>query len=224
MARFDFLEVLCTLRDTGMVPVFYHRDAAVACQVLKACYEGGVRAFEFTDRGDFACEVFASLVKYAGKECPEMALGVGSVTDAPTAASYLNCGADFVVGPCFVEEVARLCNRRVVPYVPGCRTVAEIVAAQEAGCNLVKLFPAGCAGGPSFVKSVRGPLPRVQIMATGAVEPTEESLRAWFEAGVACVGMGSRLFPAPRLEAGDWMWIAGKCRFVLGVIRSCRRK
>ena len=112
-----------------------------------------------------------------------MALGVGSVTDAPTAASYLNCGADFVVGPCFVEEVARLCNRRVVPYVPGCGTVAEIVAAQEAGCNLVKLFPAGCAGGPSFVKSVRGPLPRVQIMATGAVEPTEESLRAWFEAG-----------------------------------------
>ena len=153
-----------------------------------------------------------------------MALGVGSVTDAPTAASYLNCGADFVVGPCFVEEVARLCNRRVVPYVPGCGIVAEIVAAQEAGCNLVKLFPAGCAGGPSFVKSVRGPLPRVQIMATGAVEPTEESLRAWFEAGVACVGMGSRLFPAPRLEAGDWMWIAGKCRFVLGVIRSCRRK
>lgn len=123
-----------------------------------------------------------------------------------------------------MEEVARLCNRRVVPYVPGCGTVAEIVAAQEAGCNLVKLFPAGCAGGPSFVKSVRGPLPRVQIMATGAVEPTEESLRAWFEAGVACVGMGSRLFPAPRLEAGDWMWIAGKCRFVLGVIRSCRRK
>ena len=104
MARFDFLEVLCTLRDTGMVPVFYHRDAAVTCQVLKACYEGGVRAFEFTDRGDFACEVFASLVKYAGKECPEMALGVGSVTDAPTAASYLNCGADFVVGPCFVQS------------------------------------------------------------------------------------------------------------------------
>ena len=224
MARFDSLEVLCTLRDTGMVPVFYHRDAATACQVLKACYEGGVRAFEFTNRGDFACEVFAVLVRYAAAECPDMVLGVGSVVDAPTAALYLNCGANFVVGPCFVEEVARLCNRHAVPYIPGCGTVTEIVAAQEAGCYFVKIFPAGCVGGPSFVKNVRGPLPRVRIMATGAVEPTEENLLSWFEAGVACVGMGSQLFPAARIAAGEWAWITGKCRFALGVIRECRQR
>ena len=154
-----------------------------------------------------------------------MALGVGSVTDAPTAASYLNCGADFVVGPCFVEEVARLCNRRVVPYVPGCGTVAEIVAAQEAGCNLVKALSGGMCG-RTFV---REECPRTAPARADYGDGRRgtygrESPRAWFEAGVACVGMGSRLFPAPRLEAGDWMWIAGKCRFVLGVIRSCRRK
>ena len=144
--------------------------------------------------------------------------------DAPTAALYLNCGANFVVGPCFVEEVARLCNRHAVPYIPGCGTVTEIVAAQEAGCYFVKIFPAGCVGGPSFVKNVRGPLPRVRIMATGAVEPTEENLLSWFEAGVACVGMGSQLFPAARIAAGEWAWITDKCRFALGVIRECRQR
>lgn len=224
MARFDKLEVLCTIRDTGMVPVFYHRDPATAREVLKACYEGGVRAFEFTNRGDFACEVFTSLVKYAEAECPGMILGVGSVIDAPTAALYLQNGANFVVGPSFDGEVARLCNRRAVPYVPGCGTVTEITTAQEAGCYLVKIFPAGCVGGPAFVKNVRGPLPCVRIMATGAVEPTEENLRAWFEAGVTCVGMGSQLFPAARLAAQEWGWITEKCRFALGVIRDSRRK
>ena len=97
-------------------------------------------------------------------------------------------------------------------------------AAQEAGCYLVKIFPAGCVGGPSFVKNVRGPLPRVRIMATGAVEPTEENLLAWFEAGVACVGMGSQLFPAARIAAGEWAWITEKCRFALGVIRECLQR
>ena len=170
-----------------MVPVFYHRDAATACQVLKACYEGGVRAFEFTNRGDFACEVFAALVKFAAAECPDMVLGVGSVVDAPTAALYLQYGANFVVGPCFVDEVARLCNRHTVPYIPAAEPLRRSWRRREAGCYLVKIFPAGCVGGPSFVKNVRGPLPRVRIMATGPWNPrrriswrgSRQALPAW---------------------------------------------
>ena len=135
MARFDKLAVLSKIAATGMVPVFYHKDAQVAKMVLKACYEGGVRAFEFTNRGDFAHEVFAELVKYAAAECPDMAVGAGSVVDPATAAMYIQMGACFIVGPMFNPEIARLCNRRMVPYSPGCGTVTEVGNAQEAGCD-----------------------------------------------------------------------------------------
>ena len=184
------------MKLTGMVPVFYNADVEVSKQVIKACYEGGVRAFEFTNRGDFAHETFAVLSRWVAQECPDMVLGVGSVVDAPTAALYIQLGANFVVGPMFNAEVARLCNRRLVPYTPGCGSVTEIATAQEAGCTLVKIFPAGEVGGPSFVKNVLAPMPWSLIMATGAVEPTRENLQAWFKAGVMVVGMGSKLFPS----------------------------
>ena len=143
MARFNKMQVLEAIGKTGMVPVFYHADADVAEQVVKACYEGGVRAFEFTNRGDFASEVFIRLVKFAAAECPEMILGIGSVVDAPTAAMYMQYGANFVVGPYLNAEVARVCNRHLVPYTPGCGSVTEIGTAQELGCDLTKVFPAG---------------------------------------------------------------------------------
>ena len=222
MARFSKMEVLAAIKETGMVPVFYHKDAEVAKQVLKACYEGGVRAFEFTNRGDFASEVFIQLVKFAEKECPEMILGVGSIVDAPTAALYMQYGANFVVGPYFNPEVARICNRHLVPYTPGCGSVTEIGMAQEAGCDLTKVFPAGNVGGPSFVKNVKAPLPWAMIMATGAVEPTEENLSAWMKAGTFCVGMGSQLFPKDVIAAKDWKAIVEKCRFALDVIKRNR--
>lgn len=207
MAAFTKIQVLQTIQQTGMVPVFYHSDAEVARQVLKACYEGGVRAFEFTNRGDFASEVFIDLMKFSRRECPEMILGIGSVIDAPTAALYLQYGANFVVGPYLNAEVARLCNRHLVPYTPGCGSVTEIGEAQELGCDLVKIFPAGNVGGPSFVKNIKAPLPWSMIMATGAVEPTEENLTAWMKAGTTCVGMGSKLFPKDRIAAQDWNYI-----------------
>ena len=222
MAAFTKIQVLQTILQTGMVPVFYHSDAEVACQVLKACYEGGVRAFEFTNRGDFASEVFIDLMKFSRRECPEMILGIGSVIDAPTAALYLQYGANFVVGPYLNAEVARLCNRHLVPYTPGCGSVTEIGEAQELGCDLVKIFPAGNVGGPSFVKNIKAPLPWSMIMATGAVEPTEENLTAWMEAGTTCVGMGSKLFPKDRIAAQDWNYITEKCRFALDIIRQAR--
>ena len=222
MAAFTKIQVLQTIQQTGMVPVFYHSDAEGARQVLKACYEGGVRAFEFTNRGDFASEVFIDLMKFSRRECPEMILGVGSVIDAPTAALYLQYGANFVVGPYLNAEVARLCNRHLVPYTPGCGSVTEIGEAQELGCDLVKIFPAGNVGGPSFVKNIKAPLPWSMIMATGAVEPTEENLTAWMKAGTTCVGMGSKLFPKDRIAAQDWNYITEKCRFALDIIRQAR--
>ena len=221
MARFDKQAVLEKMGRTGMVPVFYHKDATVAKQVVKACYDGGVRAFEFTNRGDFAHEVFAEVVKFAAKECPEMAMGVGSVVDAPTAALYLQLGACFVVGPLFNPEVARICNRRLVPYTPGCGTVSEVGAAQEMGCDLCKVFP-GDVLGPKFVKGLMAPMPWSKLMVTGGVEPTKENLTAWFKAGVFCVGMGSKLFPKDVVTAEDWPAITAKCKEALGFITETR--
>ncbi len=204
-----------------MVPVFYNKDVQTAKMVLKACYDGGVRVFEFTNRGDFAHEVFAEIVKYAAVECPEMALGVGSVVDAPTAALYIQSGACFIVGPMFNPEVARLCNRRMVPYSPGCGTMTEVGNAQEAGCDICKVFP-GDVLGPAFVKSLMAPMPWSKIMVTGGVEPSEENLLSWFRAGVFCVGMGSKLFPSDRIKSGDWAYITEKCREALEIISNAK--
>ncbi len=216
------MQVLGAMQSTGMVPVFYHSDIEISKCVLKACYDGGVRAFEFTNRGDFASEVFIALVKYAALECPDMIMGIGSIVDAPTAALYMQYGANFVVGPYLNADVAKVCNRHLVPYTPGCGSVTEIGIAQELGCDLTKVFPAGNVGGPSFVKNIKAPLPWSNIMATGAVEPTEENLTAWIKAGVMCVGMGSQLFPSEAIKAQDWSSITQKCRFSLDIIASLR--
>ncbi|MBR5963223.1 MAG: bifunctional 4-hydroxy-2-oxoglutarate aldolase/2-dehydro-3-deoxy-phosphogluconate aldolase [Bacteroidaceae bacterium] len=221
MAKFDKQAVLAKMGQTGMVPVFYNKDAETAKQVVKACYEGGVRAFEFTNRGDFAHEVFAEVVKYAAKECPEMAMGVGSVVDAATAALYIQLGACFVVGPLFNPDVAKVCNRRLVPYTPGCGSVSEVGFAQEAGCDLCKVFP-GDVLGPKLVKGMMAPMPWSKLMVTGGVEPTKENLTSWFKAGVYCVGMGSKLFPKEVVAAGDWAAVTAKCKEALGYIAEAR--
>lgn len=205
-----------------MVPVFYHSDVETAKQVVKACYEGGVRAFEFTNRGDFAHEVFGELNKWVARECPDMVMGVGSVVDPATAVLYIQLGANFIVGPLFNPEVAKVCNRRLIPYTPGCGSVSEIGFAQEYGCDLCKVFPAGNVGGPSFVKNVKAPMPWSMLMVTGGVEPTKENLTAWIKAGVTCVGMGSNLFPKEVLAAKDWAWITTKCQEAFGYIKEAR--
>jgi len=214
MARFDKMAVMARMAQAPVVPVFYNSDARVAMQVVKACYAGGVRVFEFTNRSDFAHEVFGDVVKFAAAECPDMAVGVGSVVDPATAALFMQLGACFVVGPMFNPEVARVCNRRQVPYVPGCGSVSEVGFAQEAGCEVCKVFP-GDVLGPKFVKGLLAPMPWSRLMVTGGVEPSAENLSAWFKAGVFCVGMGSKLFPKDRVAAGDWKYIEDKCRMAL---------
>ena len=194
MALISRLALYQTIRQVPLVPVFYHPDADVCAGVLSACYRAGVRAFEFTNRGDFAHERFAELSRLCALEFPDMALGAGTIMDAPTAALYLQLGASFIVGPTFSEEVARVCNRRKVAYLPGCATLTEITTAHEWGVEIVKVFP-GEVLGPGFIKSLSGPLPFASAMVTGGVEPNQESLSKWFKAGVVAVGMGSQLFP-----------------------------
>ncbi len=205
-----------------MVPVFYHADIEVAKKVMTACYEGGVRVFEFTNRGEFAHDIFAQLSKYAAAHCPDMILGAGSVVDAGTASLYLQLGANFIVGPLFNAEVARVCNRRLVPYVPGCGTVTEIGTAQEAGCDVCKIFPAGEVGGPAFVKNIKAPMPWSMLMVTGGVDPSSDNISAWMKAGVTCVGMGSKLFPKEVIAAQEWQKITEKCKEVLAVVAQYR--
>jgi 2-dehydro-3-deoxyphosphogluconate aldolase/(4S)-4-hydroxy-2-oxoglutarate aldolase len=223
MARFSRIEVYRAMMDTGIVPVFYHADTEIAKQVVKACYEGGIRVFEFTNRGDFAQEVFAELVKWARRECPGMILGIGSIVDAPTAALYIQLGANFVVGPLLNPYIFKVCNRRQIAYSPGCATTTEIGYAQELGAEIVKLFPGGDVGGPSFVKNIKGPMPWSKIMVTGGVSPSEESLSAWFKAGVTCVGMGSNLFPKEVLANREWGKITELCRLCISVIAKFKQ-
>jgi len=222
MARFNKIQSLQAMQETGIVPVFYHSDISVAQNVLKACYAGGIRVFEFTNRGDFAQEVFAELSKFAAKECPDMILGIGSIVDPGTASLYLQLGANFVVGPLFNAEIAKICNRRLVPYIPGCGSVTEIGNAQEVGCDVCKIFPAGNVGGPSFVKNVKAPMPWSMLMVTGGVEPTKDNLSAWIRAGVTCVGMGSNLFPKDVLASKDWNKITALCKESITYIKEAK--
>lgn len=194
MAKFNRIEVALKAKETGIVPVFYHEDITICKNILKACYDGGVRVFEFTNRGDFAHEVFTELNKYALKELPELILGIGSVLDAPTASLYIQLGTNFIVAPCLNPEVAKVCNRRKIAWMPGCGSVTEISYAEELGAEIVKIFPASQVGGPDFIKAVKGPMSWTNIMPTGGVEPTEESLIKWIKAGAYCVGLGSQLF------------------------------
>ncbi len=221
MARFNKIQVISTAVSTGLVPVFYNACLETSKAVLKACYDGGIRVFEFTNRGEFANEIFGELVKYAKAELPEMILGAGSVIDAPTAVQYLQTGANFIVGPLFNPAVADVCNRRCVPYIPGCGSVTEIGTAQAAGCDVCKVFP-GDVLGPAFVKGVKAPMPWTQILVTGGVKPEKDNLKSWFKAGASCVGMGSNLFPKDVVKAGDWNTVTELCRNSLQIIAEVR--
>jgi 2-dehydro-3-deoxyphosphogluconate aldolase/(4S)-4-hydroxy-2-oxoglutarate aldolase len=222
MAQFSRIEVVQQMKESGMVPLFYHSDSEVAKAVLKACYDGGARLMEFTSRGDFAIEIFTDLIKYALAELPGMILGAGSVTDAAAASQYMLAGANFVVTPVFREDIALVCNRRKVLWSPGCGSLTEIANAEEWGCELVKLFP-GSTYGPGFVKAIKGPQPWTSIMPTGGVSTEEENLRGWFDAGVTCVGMGSKLISKEILANKDYHALETEVRSVLELIRRIRK-
>ncbi len=221
MAKYSRLEVAMAMRESGMIPLFFHSDVELGKKVLRACYEGGARLMEFTSRDDFAHEVFAKLNKFALAELPGMIMGVGSITDAGAASLYMQLGANFVVTPVLREDIALVCNRRKVLWSPGCGSLTEIARAEELGCEIVKLFP-GSTYGPGFVKAIKGPSPWTDVMPTGGVSTEESNLRGWFEAGVTCVGMGSKLISKEILAQKDFKKLEEDVRKTLEIIKSVR--
>jgi 2-dehydro-3-deoxyphosphogluconate aldolase/(4S)-4-hydroxy-2-oxoglutarate aldolase len=222
--RHDRLTVLNALEAQGVCPVFYHSDLDVCLNVIRACAAGGAPVVEFTNRGDFAVDLFGELARELQKTNPEVVLGIGSVVDAPTAAMFLNRGARFVVSPCLVPDVARVCNRRMTAYFPGCGSVTDIGNAHELGCEIVKLFPGSSVGGPDFVKAVTGPMPWTKIMPTGGVDPDEASIAKWFGAGIVAAGMGSKLITDAAVKSGDWAGITAQVRQTVDAVKAFRAR
>jgi 2-dehydro-3-deoxyphosphogluconate aldolase / (4S)-4-hydroxy-2-oxoglutarate aldolase len=220
----DRMAVLTAMMEQGVIPVFYHPDVEVCTNVIQACANGGAKCIEFTNRGDFAPHVFLEVTRHFAKADKSVIMGVGSVLDAPTAGIYIANGANFVVGPVLNADVAKVCNRRKIPYSPGCGSASEISAAEELGCEIVKIFPGTQVGGPEFVKAVLGPMPWTRIMPTGGVDPTEESLSKWFGAGIVAAGIGSKLITSELLKAKDYAGIEQKVRDTIALIKKIRGK
>jgi 2-dehydro-3-deoxyphosphogluconate aldolase / (4S)-4-hydroxy-2-oxoglutarate aldolase len=222
MARFSRIKVAQAMEKEGIIPVFYHPDPEVCFNVIKACFNGGLCVFEFTNRGDFAHDVFAEINKRIASELPEVILGAGSVMDAGTASIYIQLGANFIVSPVLKEDIARVCNRRKILWSPGCGTLTEISLAEELGAEIVKIFPGEQVGGPEFVKAIKGPMPWTSLMPTGGVEPTIDNLTAWFKAGVVCVGMGSNLINAEIIREKNYSLLEKQVREAVNILTEIR--
>jgi 2-dehydro-3-deoxyphosphogluconate aldolase/(4S)-4-hydroxy-2-oxoglutarate aldolase len=222
MARFSRVEVILKMREAGIVPVFYHKDPEVCRNVIKSCFSGGIKVFEFTNRGDYAHELFSDLNKWAEKEVPGMVMGVGSVVDAGTTSLYIQLGANFIVSPVLNRYMAKVCNRRKILWSPGCGSLTEINYAEELGAEIVKIFPGSSVGGPEFVKAVKGPCPWTSIMPTGGVDPSKDNLKEWFDAGVTCVGIGSNLITKELIQKKDWKGLENKVADAVKIVKELR--
>lgn len=217
------IDIALKMRESGAIPLYYNPDLEVMKDVISACYRGGMTIFEFTNRGDLAHELFAELVKWSREAMPDLILGVGTVVDAGTCSLYIQLGAKFIVSPLLNEEMARVCNRRKVLWMPGCATASEINKAEELGAEVVKLFPGPTVGGAKFMKAYLGPCPWSNIMPSGGVSPTRENLTEWFEAGAFCVGMGSQLITSEIINKKDYKKLEELSRFAMDVIGELKR-
>jgi 2-dehydro-3-deoxyphosphogluconate aldolase/(4S)-4-hydroxy-2-oxoglutarate aldolase len=223
MSHHARIDVLRAILDGGLVPTFHDEDPEVAGAIARALVAGGTRVLELLHRSDAALDVFRALAPALRRDHPEVALGVGSILDAPTAALYLAHGAGFIVGPGLDPAVAKLCNRRKVAYLPGCATPSEVSRAEELGCEIVKLFPSSAMDGPEFVRSLLGPMPWSRVMPTGrGVGFREESIREWISAGACAVGMGAELVEPKLVAARDFASIARRTAQVLAWIAAAR--
>ena len=212
--------LLKVMGETGMIPVFNHSDIEIAKKVLDACYSGGVRVFEFTNRSDNSPEVFGLLKAHAIKY-EDLFLGIGTIMSKEEAIEFIDLRADFIVSPAFIPEVAQACKSRDSFWIPGCGTVTEIYEAKKAGASLVKAFP-GNVLGPEFIVASKSVFPDLKLMPTGGVEPTFENLSGWFKAGVTCVGMGSQLFKKEWIQSGSFEKIIETTKNMLKTIESIR--
>lgn len=219
MARNASSIVYSRIEETPIVPLFFNADLTVAQHVLKACYDGGIRVFEFTNRGAEAPAIFAKLIDFCEKECPDLVLGIGTIFDAKQANEFISMGADFMLQPFTTPEVGEVCAKHDIPWMPGTMTLTEIRNAEILGAKYVKIFP-GNVVGPGFVKAIKGPMPKTKIMVTGGVEPNKESLSSWFGAGAAAVGMGSQLFPADLIAKKDYQAISNTISDLIKIYRG----
>ncbi len=201
----------------GLMPVFFHPDPVVSESVLKACYNSGLRVFEYTHRGEEAFGNFLKLRKITDKNFPDMALGIGSITNTDLGIKYINAGADFVVAPNYDPYLGRMVTNKDLLWIPGCGTLTEIINARESGAKIIKIFP-GNVLGPGFVKSVLGPVPDLKLMPTGGVNTESANLRSWFEAGVVAVGIGSHLFDKRVIKNGEWPQLEESISTILTLI------
>ena len=216
------LDVALKMREIGAIPLYNHSDIQVCKEVISACYRGGMKIFEFTNRGDFAHELFSELAKWSKQALPDLVLGVGTGMDQGTCSLYIQLGAKFIVSPVLNEEIAKVCNRRKVLWLPGCATASEINRAEELGAEVVKLFPGPTVGGATFLKAYLGPCPWSNIMPSGGVSPTEENLKEWFNAGAFCVGMGSQLISKEIIKNKDFQKLEQLSRESLEIIQKLR--
>ena len=223
MARFTRIQVVLKMAEAGMIPVFYHNDLETCKQVISACYKGGVKLFEFTNRGEYAHVIFEQINKWAAVEFPDLIIGTGSVIDAPTAILYVQLDSNFIVSPILNEEMATALNRRKILWSPGCGSVSEISKAESLGAEIVKIFPGSQVGGPEFIAAVKGPMPWTHIMPTGGVEPTEANLTEWLKAGAICVGMGSQLLKSELIKNKDYKKIEQDVRNTVALVQKLRQ-
>lgn len=223
MARFTRVQVVLKIIETGIIPIFYNPDVTVCKKIINACYEGGVRVIEITNRGDFTHEIFTELNKYIAKELPDMILGIGTIVDGATAALYIQLGANFIVSPVLKEDMAIVCNRRKILWIPGCGSLSEISKAEELGAEIIKIFPAQEIGGPKFIANIKAPCPWTSLMATGGVDISENNLKEWFDAGATCVGMGSRLITKEIIEKENYSQLTANCKEVLRIIKKYKK-
>ena len=208
------------MQSTGLIPVFNHSDIEVDKGVLDACYRGGVRVLEFTNRSSNATAVFEQLKKYA-EQFEDLSLGIGTVFTVEKTKEFIDLGAKFIVSPAMIPEMGNYCRENEAIWIPGCGSITEIFNATQLGAKLVKIFP-GNVLGVGFVKSAKAVFPELEIMPAGGVAPTEENLRSWFDAGVSCVGMGSKLISKDTLSKKDYVELERKIRGTLETIQKVR--
>ena len=205
----------------GMLPLYFNADETVSVDVLKAIHRAGVKVVEYTNRGEAALKNFTKLVEIRNAEMPDMMMGVGTIKNLAQAKSYIKAGADFLVSPGFVPEVAKYAIKNEIFYAPGCMTPSEIIAAENAGVKFIKLFP-GDMLGPKFLSGIKDIFPNLLFMPTGGVDTTAENIGGWFKAGVCAVGMGSKLISKDLMAAKDYATIEKTTREVLALIKSIK--
>lgn len=206
----------------GMLPLYFNADETVSIDVLRAIYKAGIKAVEYTNRGEAALVNFTAMVKVKTAEMPDMLLGVGTIKNLQQAEEYMNAGADFLVSPGFVKEVAEYAVGNNIFYAPGCMTPSEIIAAENAGIKFIKLFPGNMLG-PEFLSGIKDIFPKLLFMPTGGVDTTKENIEGWFKAGVCAVGMGSKLISKKLMEAKDYETIEAETIKVLELIKTIKK-